>query len=273
MGPQNSVSDESKQRTVPSNGEAAKGRTRIILVDDDDLFRESLQQNLTDAGFEVSGFGDGAAALAYMARGGTAELILLDWKMPGMNGIQVMREVRERGLDIPVIFLTVLSDQMYEEAALVSGAVDFVEKARSFSILRKRVELILSGAKAQMPVGEPEGDGNIRRGHLELRQDTHRAFWKERQIDLSLTEFRMLRYLVSRAGKDVRYRELYDLVHGKDFVAGPGEEGYRTNVRTFIKRIRQKFRAVDDAFTHIENYAGFGYRWHDDIGEGGGDVR
>ncbi|HLF59115.1 MAG TPA: response regulator transcription factor [Alphaproteobacteria bacterium] len=253
---------------MPNSDEISRKGTRIILVDDDDLFRESLQQNLTDSGFAVTGFREGAAALDYVAQGGTADLILLDWKMPGMNGIQVLREVRDKGLDIPVIFLTVLSDQMYEEAALLSGAVDFVEKARSFSILLKRVELILSGAKALTGSHEIEGNGNIRRGHLELRQDTGRALWKERQVELSLTEFKMLHYLVSRAGNDVRYRELYDLVHGKDFVAGPGEEGYRTNVRTFIKRIRQKFRAVDDSFAHIENYPGFGYRWRDEVREG-----
>ena len=251
---------------MPSSSDSMAGLTRIIVVDDDDLFRESLQQNLTDAGFEVTGFNDGRPAIDHFLAGGTADLILLDWKMPGMNGIQVLRELREKGLEIPVIFLTVLSDQVYEEAALLSGAVDFVEKARSFAILLKRIELILSGAKAKSGNGEGNGGGDIvRRGDLELRRDTGRAYWKEKQVDLSLTEFKMLLYLVSRAGNDVRYRELYDLVHGKDFVAGPGEEGYRTNVRTFIKRIRQKFRMVDDEFEHIENYPGFGYRWHDDV--------
>ncbi len=57
------------------------------------------------------------------------------------------------------------------------------------------------------------------------------------------------------------YRELYDLVHGKGFFAGFGDDGYRTNVRTFIKRIRQKFRKTDNSFASIENYGGFGYRW------------
>jgi two-component system response regulator ChvI len=59
----------------------------------------------------------------------------------------------------------------------------------------------------------------------------------------------------------VRYREIYDVVRGSGFVAGAGEDGYRANVRAFIKRIRQKFREVDDGFDRIENYAGFGYRW------------
>jgi len=64
-----------------------------------------------------------------------------------------------------------------------------------------------------------------------------------------------------KPGEDVSYRELYDLVHGKDFLAGSGTDGYRANVRTFIKRIRKKLREVDTEFEHIHNYAGFGYRW------------
>ena len=64
-----------------------------------------------------------------------------------------------------------------------------------------------------------------------------------------------------RTGEDVSYREIYDLVHGKDFASGYGDEGYRPNVRTFIKRIRQKFHDVDPGFTRIQNYSGFGYRY------------
>jgi len=80
-------------------------------------------------------------------------------------------------------------------------------------------------------------------------------------IELTLTEFRMVSRLAMKPGEDVSYRELYDLVHGKDFEAGYGTDGYRTNVRTFIKRIRKKFRSIDDGFRCIENYASHGYRW------------
>ena len=73
----------------------------------------------------------------------------------------------------------------------------------------------------------------------------------------------MIECLVDRAGNDVSYRSLYDIVHGEGFSAGAGEIGYRTNVRAFIKRIRQKFRDADAEFSHIENYPGFGYRWSD----------
>ena len=99
------------------------------------------------------------------------------------------------------------------------------------------------------------------RGALELHFDSNRAFWKGSAIDLTLTEFRMVSLLACKPGEDIPYRELYDIVHGKAFVAGSGVEGYRANVRTFIKRIRKKFRVVDPGFDQVRNYAGFGYQW------------
>jgi two-component system response regulator ChvI len=234
----------------------------VFVVDDDALFRESLQQNLIEAGFQVTGFPDGASLLRHLEKGGRAGLILLDWRMPGMNGIEVLRRLRDGGEPIPVIFLTALSDQMYEEAALIGGAVDFVEKSRSFSILKRRIDLILRGPKAHgAGAAGDKAETPIRIGALEMRPDAGRAMWRGVELPLTLTEFQIVRLLAERPGRDVRYREIYDVVRGSGFVAGAGEDGYRANVRAFIKRIRQKFREVDDDFDRIENYAGFGYRW------------
>lgn len=245
------------------SGEGAAGTgARVLVVDDDELFRESLQQNLVEAGFAAAGFADGSSLLAHLDGGGRAALILLDWRMPGMSGIEVLRRLRDEGRSIPVIFLTALSDQMYEEAALIGGAVDFVEKSRSFSILLRRIELILRGPKAS-PAAAPQNRdaAPLVVGGLELRPDVGRAKWKGFELPLTFTEFNIVRLLAERPGRDVRYREIYDVVRGSGFVAGSGEEGYRANVRAFIKRIRQKFREVDSGFDRIENYAGFGYRW------------
>jgi two-component system, OmpR family, response regulator ChvI len=232
----------------------------LLLVDDDDLFRESLGLNLIDEGYEVTSFGHGRDVLAYLDHGGGADVILLDWRMPNLTGLNVLRGMRAAGITIPVIFLTVLSDDIYEEAALDGGAVDFIDKSRRLPILLKRLQLI---AESGRPSAEPEPPRAplLRLGPLALRFDTNRAVWVGRVVDLTLTEFKILTLLAEKAGRDVSYREIYDLVHGKDFIAGHGSEGYRANVRTFIKRIRKKFRDVDPGFDHIENYAGFGYRW------------
>lgn len=200
--------------------------------------------------------------LDWFDRGGEADVVLLDWRMPGMNGLEVLRALRERGKAVPVIFLTVLSEDIYEEAALAGGAVDFIDKSRRLSILLRRLKLIIEGTRPTPDASErqPPG-GRIRLGKLELRFDINRASWDDKVLDLTLTEFKIVALLAMRTGEDVSYRELYDLVHGKDFIAGYGADGYRANVRTFIKRIRKKFRDVDASFDHIENYAGFGYRW------------
>jgi two-component system response regulator ChvI len=236
----------------------------IAIVDDDDLFRESVEQNLRDADFDVVSFDRGDDLLAYFESDGQADLVLLDWKMPGMSGIDVLRLIRENGLSIPAIFLTVLSDQIYEEAALTSGAVDFIEKSRSFHILQRRIELILTGAKGGTAQPSKVGTETLVLGELELRPESGRAYWKGKEANLTLGEFRIVQSLASQAGRDLRYRDLYDQVHGSGFVAGVGPEGYRTNVRTFIKRIRQKFRELDPSFEKIENYPGFGYRWRNE---------
>jgi two-component system, OmpR family, response regulator ChvI len=235
---------------------------RLLLVDDDDLFRESLGLNLIDEGYQVTSFANGRDALAYLGRGGGADVILLDWRMPNLTGLDVLRRMRRSGITIPVIFLTALSDDIYEEAALEGGAVDFIDKSRRLPILLKRLQLITEGGRPGTdPEPAPAAAPSLRLGPLALRFDTSRAVWAGRVVDLTLTEFKIVTLLADKAGRDVGYREIYDLVHGKDFIAGHGSEGYRANVRTFIKRIRKKFRDVDPAFGHIENYAGFGYRW------------
>jgi len=246
--------------------EVESSRGKILVIDDDDLFRESLSTNLTDAGFSTDAFGEGLTAIQHLEQKSDADLVLLDWKMPGMNGIEVLQKMRAEKIDIPVIFLTVLGAQIYEEAGLLGGAVDFVEKSRSFSILLRRIELILNGQKARRQQLAPQdGDDLVRHGSLALRYASRRALWKNADVNLTLTEFNIVAYLTERRGRDVSYREIYDIVRGEGFMAGDGDVGYRTNVRAFIKRIRQKFKDADPDFSQIENYPGFGYRWLDEV--------
>jgi len=260
MNPPSQPESAASPISSPGTKPASARQARILLVDDDDEFRESLGLNLIDEGFAVTTFPGAPAALEYMASGEGVDVILLDWRMPGMNGLEMLRELRQRGTTTPVIFLTALSDDIYEEAALGGGAVDFIDKSRRLSILVKRIELIAEGQRPAA-VDAQQQPPQVRLGALELRFDINRAFWSGQAVDLTLTEFRMVAQLALKPGEDLSYRELYDLVHGKDFLAGSGTEGYRANVRTFIKRIRKKFRDVDTEFDQIHNYAGFGYRW------------
>src|ERR1700758_2637970 len=127
--------------------------SHLLVVDDDDLFRESLGLNLIDEGYEVTSFASGREALSYLNRGGAGDVMLLDWRMPNLTGLDVLRRMRAAGITIPVIFLTVLSDDVYEEAALEGGAVDFIDKSRRLPILVRRLQLIAGGAR---PAADPE---------------------------------------------------------------------------------------------------------------------
>jgi two-component system response regulator ChvI len=246
----------------PADEIAAKANraVRVAVVDDDDDFRRALCFHLSDQGIDPLACSGGRAALELLG-GEPVDVILLDWRMPDMNGLEVLRELRQRGTMTPVIFLTGLADEVFEEAALAGGAVDFIDKSRRLSILVRRIELIAEGQRPLPSSAQQQPPPQVRLGPLELRFDINRAFWKGSAIDLTLTEFRMVSQLALKPGEDVSYRELYDLVHGKDFLAGSGADGYRANVRTFIKRIRKKFRDADPEFDQVRNYAGFGYQW------------
>ena len=237
----------------------------IGIVDDDALFRETLAGNLQDAGYEVKSWADGETFLADFGHEPVPDLVLLDWKMPGLNGIDVLRRMRAQSGEPPVIFLTVLSEQIFEEAALLGGAVDFIEKSRSFTIVQKRIQLILGGRRAD-GVGAGENGaavapGGLTVGELSLDLESRRARWRGQPLDLTLNEFSLVHALASRDGRDVSYRELHEASRGRGFHAGAGDDGYRANIRAAIKRLREKFKAVDADFDRIGNYPGFGYNW------------
>lgn len=101
----------------------------------------------------------------------------------------------------------------------------------------------------------------VRIGDLELCEDTQRAAWRGQVVELTLSEYRIVTRLALASGRDLTHRQLYDAVRPNGFLAGDGPEGYRANVRTFIKRIREKFRGLDPDFNHIQVYRGFGYAW------------
>jgi two-component system response regulator ChvI len=230
----------------------ASDAVRVLIVADDDLFRETLGLNLAEKAYEVTSLSS-CAALEQFAAGGAAGVVPLDRRMSGL-----LRCLRRTGNRAPVMLLAMVG----EGATLEDVGVDFTDKFRSLSVLVNRCRAIAESARSAPEADRSRFDDFLHIGDLELRFDINRASWAGTPIGLTLTEFKILALLARRVGEDVSYREIYDLVHGKNFSAGYGDEGYRPNVRTFIKRIRKKLRAVDPEFEHIQNYTGFGYRYH-----------
>ncbi len=104
----------------------------------------------------------------------------------------------------------------------------------------------------------------FQRGDLELYPGCFRARWKGTEVHLTIRQYMLVEHLASQH-EDVSWREIYDVVRGIGFVAGDGEDGLRAIVRSWIKRIRQNFHAVDPDFDAIEVHAGFGYRWREPL--------
>lgn len=122
-------------------------RTQIVLVDDDALYREAVAADLEDRGFAVAGFADGAALLAAVQAGLEAELALVDWSLPQMSGLDLLRALRAHGSALPVAFLTGRSRVEHEAEALAAGAVDFIDKTCEIEELVRRLGRIVGRAE------------------------------------------------------------------------------------------------------------------------------
>ena len=234
---------------------------RLVLVEDDEEFREAASAELEDLGFEVECFAEGAALLEAFANGATADVIVLDWNLPTLSGIDLIPRLRRAGVLLPVVLLTGRSTPNLENLALDHGALDFVDKTRGLPILAKRIRLILDSAKKPEVMRAEE---SLDIGPLQLKLRVCRASWNGADVGLTLTEYKIVHLLVTNLGNHLTYRAVYATMHHTGFIAGSGEDGYRTNVRSCIKRIRNKFRALDANFACIANYPSFGYRWEVD---------
>ncbi len=253
-----SASPSSSPVLTQDENAGGERRIRVAFVEDDDDFREAVTGELGDEGFEVTAFSDGAALLDAFASGIEADIIVLDWNLPSIAGIDLLPKLRRAGIVLPVVFLTGRTQPAYEKEALDRGALDFVDKSRGVPILAHRLRLIID---AQKKAADPEFEGNFHCGRLLLKPGISRAYWDDTDVGLTLTEFKIVHLLASNIGTYVTYRAVYDCMHYVGFIAGSGENGYRTNVRSCIKRIRNKFRAIDPEFGEIDNYQSFGYRW------------
>jgi len=195
-----------------------------------------------------------------------ADVIVLDWRLPTISGIDLLPELRQRGVTLPVVFLTSHPELVNEELAFERGALDFVDKTRGVEILASRLRLVSASGKLE---AHPQPEDRIVYGELALGPAIHRAYWNDVDIGLTAGEYDIVHFLVSSVGIYRTYREIYDVQHYEGFAAGHGELGFQTNVRSTIKRIRRKFCKIDPTFSEIQTLPALGYRWRGRIGRGG----
>ena len=238
---------------------------RVVHVEDDPGWREVIADQLPDHGFVVHSFADATSLADGLAVASDADIILLDWDLPDVSGILLLEELRQVGVELPVVFLTGYAFTAQENLAFETGAVDFIDKARGVEILARRLRRLL---KAPKSAAAPPSASFVVCGKLVLNPNAGRAYWNDVDVGLTLGEYNIVHLLASNAGRWVNYRAVYDRVHYEGFVGGSGTNGYRTNVRGIIKRLRKKFLRHDETFAEIENFVGFGYRWAKPTGAG-----
>ena len=236
---------------------------RILFVEDDEDYREALAADLSERGFVVHSFADATSLLDSFDSAVEADVIILDWKLPRTSGIDLLGQLRRKGVNLPVVFLTGLASTVHETLAFNRGAIDFIDKTRGVDVLVSRLKRIV---KSYKPIADRRADKVIACGKLTLRPEISRAYWNGVDVGLTIGDYKIVHLLATNAGRYVTYRAIYDRLTYEGFIAGVGENGYRTNVRSAIKRIRNKFRACDPAFVEIENYTAFGYCWGNPAG-------
>ncbi|MGE4278028.1 MAG: response regulator transcription factor [Magnetospirillum sp.] len=228
----------------------------IALVDDDRNILTSVSMALEAEGYKVRTYSDGSEAL----RGLTAQpadLAVLDIKMPRMDGMELLQRLRKQSA-IPVIFLTSKDDEIDELLGLRMGADDYIKKPFSQKLLIERIRTLLRRSEAATEADATGNNAAIVRGHLVLDPGRHICTWKAKQVDLTVTEFLILKALASRPGHVKNRDQLIDAAYGESIYVDD-----RT-IDSHIKRLRKKFREVDDDFAHIETLYGVGYRYRDE---------
>ena len=227
----------------------------IALVDDDRNILASVSIALESEGYRVETYTDGASALDGLSAS-PPDLAILDIKMPRMDGMELLRRLRQK-TDLPVIFLTSKDEEIDELFGLKMGADDFIHKPFSQRLLVERVKAVLRRAQPREPGAQKPVDSSriIERGQLMMDQERHTCTWQGLPVTLTVTEFLILFALAQRPGVVKSRNALMDAAYDDQVYVDD-----RT-IDSHIKRLRKKFKAVDDSFDMIETLYGVGYRF------------
>jgi two-component system response regulator ChvI len=231
-----------------------KEKSTIALVDDERNILQSLGMALEAEGYKVRTYNDGASALEALTEE-PADLGIFDIKMPRMDGMELLRRVRQQS-DMPVIFLTSKDEEIDQLFGLKMGADDYIAKPFSQRLIIERVRAILRRIQSrdgQTP--QVEVAHILERGKLKLDPERHTCHWDNKAVTLTVTEFLILQALATRPGVVKTRDALMDAAYDDQVYVDD-----RT-IDSHIKRLRKKFKQVDDDFDVIETLYGVGYRF------------
>ena len=218
---------------------------RILLVEDEEPIRDLVATALRFTGFTIETAASGPEGLA-LARNSAWHLLVLDVNLPGLDGFALTRKLREAGDDVPVIFLTARDDPADLREGFTGGGDDYLTKPFSLEELVLRVEAMLRRGR-----GRATERARVTVGDLILDDDAHRVWRGEREIELSPTEYRLLRYLMRNTGRVLSRPQIIEHVWDFGYAIEP------SGVETYISYLRRKLDDRDARL--IRTVRGVGY--------------
>ena len=231
-------------------------QSTIALVDDDRNILTSVSIALEAEGFKVRTYTNGSEALRGMTSN-PVDLAILDIKMPRMDGMELLGRLRQN-TNLPVIFLTSKDDEVDELMGLRMGADDYITKPFSQRLLLERIRTLLRRDRIAKQEISPDGSEKpMARGDLVLDPARHLCTWKGETVNLTVTEFLILKALARHPGHVKNRDQLMDAAYGESVYVDD-----RT-IDSHIKRLRKKFKEIDPDFSQIETLYGVGYRYKD----------
>src|SRR5436190_20749265 len=227
----------------------------IALVDDDRNILASVSMALEAEGFAVRCYSDGTEALKGLSAQ-PVDIAVLDIKMPRMDGMELLGQLRRQSR-IPVIFLTSKDDEVDELLGLRMGADDYIKKPFSQRLLIERIRALIRRGELARDREESQAEPVIARGQMSLDPARHQCSWRGEPVELTVTEFLILKSLAQRPVHVKNRDQLMDAAYGEHIYVDDG------TIDSHIKRLSKKFKAVDTAFVQMETIYGVGYRYRD----------
>ena len=225
---------------------ADPGAVRLLVVDDEPDIVELLSASLRFAGYDVSSAGNGKEALE-LAKTFRPDLVLLDVMMPGMDGFSVLTRLRGEGHRVPVLFLTARDATEDKIRGLTTGADDYVTKPFSLSEVLARIGAILRRSNG----GEIATSSRLTFADIELDDDTHEVWKAGKPVQLSPTEFKLLRYFMSNPRRVLSKAQILDHVWNYDFA------GEANVVEAYVSYLRRKLDTTEPRLLHTLRGVGY----------------
>ena len=231
----------------------------IALADDDRNILTSVSMALEAEGFTVRTYTDGDEAQRGLTQH-PADLAVLDIKMPRLNGMELLQRLKQNPAtaNMPVIFLTSKDEEVDEIMGLRMCADDYITKPFSQRLLLERIRALLRREQLRLQPAGADPASVLTRGQLVLDGARHLCVWKGQVVDLTVTEFLLVKALAQRVGHVKSRDQLMDTAYGESVYVDD-----RT-IDSHIKRLRKKFRAVDPEFAQIETLYGVGYKYREE---------